>query len=299
MTLPIPTIDTHHHLWDLAANRYPWLTGPPLQTHIGPYDKIRKNYLIEDYLADVRSQNVVKSVHVEAACDPSESVAETRWLQGVADTHGFPHGIVAHVNLASPDARSALERHCAYRNVRGVRMMMKKHGELVRDMASEDSPMTDPAWRRNFALLGEFHLSFDLQAPPPLMGEAATLAAAFPNIQIMLTHAGLPLDRSDEGLAAWRRGMALLADRPNVAVKISGLPMTDWHWTTDSLRPIVLQTIELFGVQRAMFGSNFPVDKLFSDFDTLFNAYRAIIAHFTPEEQRKLFHDNAETFYRL
>ena len=130
-------------------------------------------------------------------------------------------------------------------------------------------------------------------------GEAATLAAAFPNIQIMLTHAGLPLDRSDEGLAGWRRGMALLADRPNVAVKISGLPMTDWHWTTDSLRPIVLQTIELFGVQRAMFGSNFPVDKLFSDFDTLCNAYRAIIAHFTPEEQRKLFSDNAERFYRL
>jgi len=299
MTLPIPTIDTHHHLWDLATNRYPWLTGPPLQTHIGPYDKIRKNYLIEDYLADVRSQNVVKSVHVEAACIPSESVAETRWLQGLADTHGFPHGIVAHVDLADPDARLALERHTAYRNIRGVRMMMKKPTELAGNRASDDSPMTDPAWRRNFALLREFQLSFDLQAPPPLMAEAARVAATFPDIQIMLTHTGLPLDRSDEGLAAWRKGMARLAECRNVAVKISGLPMTDWRWTTDSLRPLVLQTIDIFGVERVMFGSNFPVDKLFSDFDTLFNAYRAIVADFTPKEQRKLFHDNAERFYRL
>lgn len=299
MPVPIPTIDAHHHLWDLAANRYPWLTGPPVAAHFGPYDRIRKNYLIGDYLADVRGQSIVKSVHVEAGCDPADPVAETRWLQVVADTHGFPHGIVTYADLSTPDARAALEGHCAHRNVRGVRVMMRRLGELARRKVSGDSLMTDPAWRRGFALLREFHLSFDLQAPPPLMAEAADLAAAFPDIQFLLTHAGLPLDRSEEGMAAWRRGMALLAERPNVAVKISGLPMTDWHWSTDSLRPIVLQAIDLFGVDRAMFGSNFPVDKLFSDFDTLFDVYRAIVAGFTAEERQKLFHDNAERLYRL
>jgi predicted TIM-barrel fold metal-dependent hydrolase len=116
---------------------------------------------------------------------------------------------------------------------------------------------------------------------------------------IVLTHAGLPLDRSADGLRAWRHGMRMLAERPNVCVKRSGLPMTDWRWTAESLRPLVLETIEIFGVARAMFGSNFPVDSLYSDYDTLVDAYRAITAGFSPDERRALFHDNAQRFFRL
>ena len=82
-------------------------------------------------------------------------------------------------------------------------------------------------------------------------------------------------------------------------MKVSGLPMTDWRWTVETLRPLVLETIEIFGVTRAMFGSNFPVDGLYSDYDTLLDAYRTITAAFTPEERRALFHDNAHQFYRL
>lgn len=131
------------------------------------------------------------------------------------------------------------------------------------------------------------------------MPEAAALAADFPDVPIVLTHAGLPLDRSAGGLQAWRRGMRQLAERPNVWVKVSGLPMTDWRWTIESLRPLVLETIEIFGIKRAMFGSNFPVDGLYSDYDSLVDAYRMITAGFTLEERRAVFHDNAQRFYRL
>ena len=93
--------------------------------------------------------------------------------------------------------------------------------------------------------------------------------------------------------------MRRLAERPNVWVKVSGLPMTDWRWTVESLRPLVLETVEIFGATRAMFGSNFPVDGLYSDYDTLVDAYRSITACFTPAERRALFHDNAQRFYRL
>jgi predicted TIM-barrel fold metal-dependent hydrolase len=294
----IPTIDAHHHLWDLRAVRYPWLTGPPVQAHFGPYEKIRCDYLIEQFLEDIRTQHVVKSVHVEAGADPTDSVRETRWLQAVADRHGFPHAIVAHADLGAADVAATLEAHRGFPNVRGIRMLTRRPGELRRDDPGE-SLLSDPAWRRGFARLGPLGLSFDLQAPVPFMAEAAALAAAFPDIPIALTHAGLPLDRSPEGLAAWRRGMRGLAERPNVWVKISGIPMTDWRWTVDSLRPIVLETIEIFGVGRAMVGSNFPVDGLYSDYDTLFDAYRAITAGFTAAEQARLFHDNAQRFYRL
>jgi predicted TIM-barrel fold metal-dependent hydrolase len=295
----IPTIDAHHHLWDLEANAYPWLSGPPVEAHFGPYEKIRKNYQVEDYLRDIRGQHVVKSVHVEAGADPTDPVRETAWLQAQADRHGYPHAIVAYANLAAPDVGAVLEAHCRCPNVRGIRMMARKPGELRGAGDPGTSLMSDPAWRRGFAQLRPLGLSFDLQAPPPLMAEAARLAGDFPDVPLVLTHAGLPLDRSPAGMAAWRAGMQRLAERSNVWVKISGLPMTDWRWTVDSLRPIVLETLEIFGVERAMVGSNFPVDGLYSDYDRLLNAHRTITAGLTLEEQRDLFHDNAARFYRL
>ncbi len=296
----IPIIDAHHHLWDLEAHRYPWLSGPPVEAHFGPYERIRKNYLVDDYRGDVRGQHVVKSVHVEAGADPADAVGETAWLQAQADGHGYPHAIVAYANLAAPDVRGVLEAHRRFPNVRGVRMMARKPGELrPGGGGSGPSLMSDPAWRRGFGLLGELGLSFDLQAPAPLMAEAAGLAADFPDVRLVLTHAGLPLDRSPEGMAAWRTGMRRLAAQPNVWVKVSGLPMTDWRWTVESLRPVVLETIEIFGPDRAMVGSNFPVDGLYSDYDRLMSAYRTVIAGFTPDEQHRILHDNARRFYRL
>jgi predicted TIM-barrel fold metal-dependent hydrolase len=93
--------------------------------------------------------------------------------------------------------------------------------------------------------------------------------------------------------------MALLAQCPNIATKISGLGMVDHHWKVESIRPFVLEAIDLFGVERCMFASNFPVDKMFSDYDVLWNAFRTITAGFAAAERAALFHDNAARFYRL
>jgi predicted TIM-barrel fold metal-dependent hydrolase len=131
------------------------------------------------------------------------------------------------------------------------------------------------------------------------MPDAARLAHAHPDTSIILNHAGMPVDRDAEGLAAWRAGMRALAAAENVTVKISGLGMVDWSWTTESIRPFVLETIEIFGVDRSMFASNFPVDKIYSSFDTLYGAFEAIVAGCSPSERSKLFHDNAERIYRL
>jgi predicted TIM-barrel fold metal-dependent hydrolase len=131
------------------------------------------------------------------------------------------------------------------------------------------------------------------------MADAAALARAYPDVLIILNHAGMPVDRDEEGIRLWQRGMRELAIAPNVVVKISGLGTVDWNWTVETIRPFVLQTIEVFGVPRCMFGSNFPVDKLYSDFDALYAAFREITKSFSADERRMLFHDNAARYYRL
>ena len=295
----IPTIDSHHHLWDTRVNSYPWLDGPPFDAHFGSSGELPRPYGLAEYLLDIAGQNIVKSVHIEASHQPDDPVRETEWLQSIADQQGYPNGIVAFADLTDPDVQRTLEGHCAFANMRGIRMTTMSPAQLRNARGDVRSKMSESDWRAGFGLLSRLGLSFDLQAPAPLMFEAAEVAATFPDTQILLTHAGLPLDRSESGLAAWRRGMNRLAECPNVAVKITGLPMTDWNWTLESLRPIVLEAIDIFGTERAMFGSNHPIDGLHGTFDELFNAYREIVADLSAGEQCALFHDNAERLYRL
>ena len=116
---------------------------------------------------------------------------------------------------------------------------------------------------------------------------------------MVLNHTGLPADRSPDGLAAWRRAMAQLAPCPNVRVKISGIGQAGVPWTVQANRDIVLQTIELFGVPRCMFASNFPVDGLCAPFAAIYAGFDEITRDFSPSERRALFRDNALRIYRM
>jgi predicted TIM-barrel fold metal-dependent hydrolase len=138
-----------------------------------------------------------------------------------------------------------------------------------------------------------------LDSRPERYANVKALAAAFPDTRICLDHAGLPLQRDDDYLALWRREIAGLAEAPNVIVKISALGMGDPRWTVDSMRPLVLHCIESFGVERTVFGTNWPVDRLFSSYPDVIDAYAAIIAEFTPAEQTAMFSANAERYFRI
>jgi predicted TIM-barrel fold metal-dependent hydrolase len=250
-------------------------------------------------LAEVRNQNVIKSVHVECGWEPSNPVGESGWLQSVADKHGFPHGIVARAELNLPNVEKLLSGHAQYKNVRGIRHIVCWHRNPIKSYVSRPDLLRDSQWRRGFALLQKFGFSFDLQLYPSQMIDGADLAGSYPETLIILDHAGMPVDRDKEGIRIWRKGLRRLGAASNVVVKISGLGAFDRHWTIDSLRPFVLETIDVFGVDRCMFASNFPVDKLFRDFDTLYGAFHSITHDFSVDERRRLFHDNAEHYYRL
>jgi predicted TIM-barrel fold metal-dependent hydrolase len=299
----LPIIDAHHHLWDLRANYYPWLTDQVATRVCGEYSAIRKDYLLPDFRKDIGDLPVVATVHVEAAHDRSDPVRETAWLHAVAggspaaNPGGFPNGLVVYCDLSRPDAPQVLERHLAFPNVRGVRQML--HEALI-DPGRPSPPLyEDAVWRANLEHAGGLGLSFDLQLLPEQMAAGASVAAAHPGLGFVLCHTGQPLRRDPEGIEAWRSGMRDLARLDNVTVKISGLGMFDRAWTVDSIRPFVLETIEIFGPRRAMFASNFPVDGMMSSYRRLWQAYEVITRGFAPDERRLLFAETARRVYRL
>jgi predicted TIM-barrel fold metal-dependent hydrolase len=116
---------------------------------------------------------------------------------------------------------------------------------------------------------------------------------------MIVNHTGMPVDREEAGIRRWRDGMNSLGKLDNVVAKISGLGMVEHGWSAESIRPFVLGTIEAFGTGRVMFGSNFPVDRLYSSFDTLYSAFDSIVSDFSEAEQDQMFRANAERWYRI
>jgi predicted TIM-barrel fold metal-dependent hydrolase len=296
---PSRIVDAHHHLFDLDNAFYPWLSPRPVPPSMaGDVTPIAKPYKIEDFRAEFSHHNVVKSVHIEGGYDPQSPLSETRWLQAVADQHGYPHAIVAKVELQSPDAERLMGDHKAYRNVRGIRHMINWHDDMSKTYTLERF-LDNPAWVQNYGLLRKFGFSFDLQIYPRQMDQAAALVARHPDIPVVLDHAGMPIDREPAEIDVWRNGLKTLAALPHVSIKISGLGMCDHHWTIDSIRPFVLTIIDTFGPRRCMFGSNFPVDKLYSSYEALFDAFDMITKDFSAAERNELFAGTAERFYRI
>jgi len=294
-----PLVDPHVHLWDLAHIRYPWLTGPfDTDNPNGSVEPIAVDYPLDAYLADAGEWDVRGIVHIDAGADPADALRETQWLQAMSDARGLPSGIVAFAALNEPDVETLLAAHVEHRSVRGIRHIVNWHPDPARSYAPADVT-TSGEWMRGFGLLGKFGLSFDLQAYPGQFAHLAALIARHPETPVILNHTGMAIPGDDDGWETWRRGMAAFAALPNVAVKISGMGFTWRPWDADLARPYVLETIELFGTDRAMFASNFPTDKLFGSFDRHFDAYDAITADFPDDERAALFGGNANRVYRL
>jgi predicted TIM-barrel fold metal-dependent hydrolase len=296
----LPFVDTHHHLWDLTTNYYPWLADKVVVKPYGDYSSIRKDYLIQDFFSDKGELPLVKSVHLQAGHDPADPVRETRWLQSIADdtarSDGFPHAIIAEVDLSSSKAGAILEAHCKFQNMRGIRAILS---DAVRYPGRHPDLLEDSLWRSNLSLLEAFGLSFDVQLYPRQMASLAALASRHPALPFVICHAGLPEDRSSEGRQKWKAALRLLSERPNVMMKISGFGLIDQQWTVDSMRPMALEIIDMFGVRRCLFGSNFPVDRLFATYRRFWRSVGQIVAEFDESEQRAMLRANAERVYRI
>ena len=284
-------IDTHVHFWDLKHPdlAYTWLDPDFLHPQIGTQlDKIKGvNYVADDLIAETRSANMIKAIHVQAALGIEDPVKESQWLQELYNRTGVPQAIVAYSNLKMLDVEDQIARHVEYPNVKGIRDF------------SDGDYLIDPYFHRGYSLLEKFGLLASLDVEWENMRKMRDLALKFPNTTAVLDHCGFPKKRTDQYFNSWRAALIELAEAGNVICKISGLGMCDWNWTTESIKPWVLHCIETFGPERCIFATNWPVDKLFSTYDVLIDAYTEIVADFSQNEKVAMFSGNAERLYRI
>jgi len=280
--------------------RHPWLGDhPEAGFFLGDYSALKHNYLPADYLKDSSAHNVLATVHCEAEWDRADQVGETRWISAIHAQYGFPNAIIAHAWFQTSNAAGILEQQAAFPLVRGIRSKPVTVVSPAEKLTGGPGTMRDDNWLTGLSRLERHGLSFDLRVPYWHLAEAAAVAALFPNIPIVLNHTGFPWDRSAEGLKAWRAAMEVIARRSNVHLKISEFGLRDQPWNYDSNRAIVRDALAIFGTERCMFATNFPVAGLRVNYDSLVRAVARMVSDLPAADRDGLFWRNAARFYRI
>lgn len=284
-------VDAHIHLWDPArTDWYPYLTGAE-ELGMGDVSTFCRRFDHDTYFAETDGWNVDKFVHVTAArVDQAE---ETLELEALAEKVGNPAAIIGAVVAGAPlaETETMLDEQLRATRFRGVRAVRGTSGprSQVGQLLSSDA----------LRALDERGLVYDFMAHPSQFDAAAELFAPFPNLVVVVEHTGWPRSDSDEEFVRWKDGMRKLASLgPNLVCKLSGLAMPLRTSDADTYRRWIQGAIEIFGVDRCMFASNFPVDGVGGTFGDLFSTYDTLTSHLDEEARGKLFATNAERIYR-
>ncbi len=306
--------DPHHHLWDHPESRY----------------------LLEEFSIDLTGgHNVVSSVFIEclskyrkespAALQPIGETEFVESLVGAGQNQGkIVAGIISHANLQlGAEAADVIAGHAAASptRFRGIRHSCSWNASSEIRNSHSNPPAElylDKGFREGFTCLAAQELVFDAWLYHPQLPELTALAKAFPNQTIVLDHVGGPLGigpyryKRKEVLEHWKKNIIDLAQCDNVLVKLGGLGMAingfDWHKRplppssselAAAYKPYIMHCIDAFGVERCMFESNFPVDKISSSYTILWNSFKRLTENFSRDEKARLFHDNAVQTYKL
>jgi L-fuconolactonase len=289
-------IDSHFHIW--RQRDLPWLSGPMVPRIFGPYEPIRRDYPIEEFLDDQKDSGIEKAVYVQTNWAKADFEKEAAWVQKTADETGWPHAIVAYADMTVEDVRPQLDRLKKYPLLRGVRMQLHWHETPDYRFAPDAKQVVDPNVRRNVTRLKDYGLSFDLQLFPAQMQDGAELVGENPGIDFILTHAGMLTGLDTETVEAWESGLGLLAGLPNLSSKLSGLG-TFVHRNDPALIAFIVdRAVAILGSSRLMFGSNFPIEKLWTDHASLIGAFRQALAQQPASVQQNIFWNTAARVYR-
>jgi predicted TIM-barrel fold metal-dependent hydrolase len=312
----LPIVDAHHHLWDRPPERYQ----------------------LDELMADLNSGHAVRATcFVECGAmyradgpAPLRPVGETEYVNGMAaasasgiygDTRACA-AIIGYSDLRAADVGAVLRAHVSAGGgrFRGIRQQAQ-HDPVLGSLAKRQTSaglLADPEFRRGFAELQPMNLLFEAYVYFTQLLEVADLACAFPETPIVLNHLGGPLgigpyaSERNAHFATWSRGMETLAACKNVFVKLGGLGMVACGFKFEqeatppssaevarAWRPYIATALSLFGPNRSMFESNFPVDAQSCNYATLWNAFKLLTADATPEDRFALFSRTAERLYRL
>ncbi len=290
-------IDAHHHIWRQAD--LPWLMGPEQPRIFGPYASIRRDYLIGEYLADLKGTGITKSVYVQANWAPGAYEDEIAWVAGTAEDHGWPHGIIGYLDFQQENVGDALSALVRYPLLRGFRQQFHWHENPQYRFAGGPAEFLNERVVRNINALAAHGWTFDLQVFPDQMADAAKLIAACPEVTFVLQHAGMLEDTSDDGWAVWRSGMEALAAHPNAITKLSAFGTFIHRNDPDFIARIIAETVAIFDADRCMYGSNFPIEKIWTSYADLFAAFQAATATLPASARNAIFDDTADRVYRL
>lgn len=314
----LPICDPHHHLWDARDGQ------------------VARRYMMDEIKSDLDTgHNIVSTVFIEhlsmfRADGPAEMkyVGEVEFANGIAamaasGLYGKTRvaaGIVGYADLAGKRVREVLEAEIAAapERMKGIRCTGAWDPDPRIARSERPGLYMDAGFRAGFAELAPLGLSFDLPCRYHQLGEVADLAQAFPGTTIILNHVGGIVGigeyagRRDEIFNAWKLGLAGVASNPNVVVKLGGLCMDycGFNWQGNPLppdsaalaaaqRPYFEAVIDLFGPDRCMFESNFPVDKISCSYGVLWNSFKRITEGYSANEKAQLYHDTAVRVYRL
>ncbi|NLE45141.1 MAG: amidohydrolase family protein [Chloroflexi bacterium] len=282
--MDFPIIDSHVHIWDTSQLDYPWLATQPA---------LNRPFLLKDFDAARGPIEVEQFVFVQAECRPEQALDEVAWVSMLAKEDPRIGGIVAYAPLETGEAvRDQLERLAAFPLVRGIRRIVFEEDDVAF--------CTSQPFIAGVRALAEFGLSFDLALSSSQLVAAAELADACPDVRFVLDHIGKP-DVKNRERAPWMLGLPALAECPNVWCKLSGVTTQADHdlWTPDELRPYLNFAVENFGINRVMFGGDWPVSTLAVSYPIWVGVLHYVLEECSNDELRAVFHDNTAEFYRL
>lgn len=288
-----PFTDAHVHFWDHALPGMRWRFLEPDFEH----PRLRNTQRLDaprfgpdELLAEAGAERPDKMVHIQCALLPAPTpTQETEWLESLADAGGYPQAIVAGCRLRDPDAAAVLAANAASPRFRGVRDLSVMGAVAPAEVAGA------------FDAAADHGASVELMLPPEHYDSLVALAQHWPDVTIVLGHAGQPAQRDADYLATWSAGLSGVARAaPNVVLKLSAIASSaDPTWTVGTIRPVVLRAIEAFGADRCMFASNWPIDRLYGEYERLIRAYREIASELSADEREAVLHATADRVYRI
>ncbi|MDE3178785.1 MAG: amidohydrolase [Acidobacteriota bacterium] len=276
-------IDTHQHLWDMDLFTFSWCKDVPL---------LNRSFRMPDYLDAIRGVGVEKSIHVEADVDEPCMLDETRHILKLAGDKDNPlAGVVACARPEKAGFKEYLDQIAGHPALKGIRRVLH---------TQPDATAKSETFVENIKILQEYKLSYDICVLARQLPIAIQLVQQCPDVTFILDHCGVPQVK-ERALEPWREHIREIAQFPNVSCKVSGIVAyaDPQNWTPEDLRPFVHHVIESFGWNRVMFGSDWPVCTVSAPLRKWVEALAVLTRAGGEENQKKLFHDNAERIYRL
>ncbi|WP_394176290.1 amidohydrolase family protein [Thalassotalea litorea] len=287
-------IDSHHHLWELNKVCYPWLEARGSERFFGQPDPIRKNYLPEDYRQD-HQDNIRQSVHIQVGCITEHNLRETQLIESYIECGAPIAAIVAAVDVRSQNLAEQLAQQCQYPHIKGVRHMIGKSPDENHQLPR----FNGIEWITGWEMIADKQLSFDLQLTEEQYESVFQALQSVPQLNVVLCHFASPWDQSEAGYQRWLKAMEKFASLDNCFIKLSGFSMFTHSFNQANFIKYGLAAINLFGANRCMLGSNFPVDKLHMSFTELFKAWHGLGDKLDCQQKLQINAETAQRFYRM